>query len=62
MSTFAFVFTGDLLNHELRERVNLNSLPGIEPVINFNKQISANVFPRARIGDAEILRIINLEM
>jgi hypothetical protein len=57
VSTFAIVFTGDLVNRELRQRVNLNSLPGIEPVVKFHKQISSNVFLCVRIGDAEICEL-----
>jgi hypothetical protein len=54
VSKFAIVFTGELVSHKLTQGMNLNSLPGRKPVVNFHKQISSNVFLCVRIHDAGI--------
>jgi hypothetical protein len=40
VSTFVILYTGDLGSHELKQRVNLNNVPGREPAVNFHNQSS----------------------
>jgi hypothetical protein len=47
------VISGDLVSRELKQRVNLNNVPGREPAVNFLNQINSTFFC-VRIRDAEI--------